>query len=256
MMSRLVCLLVAGLSATAQFAPPATGQVLLAQTETDDFLIDQEDDPAQIAFFDTVGLASDLGHIESQLRIARELGGANAETANHIAKVRGALYPLIEPELAERSIPPFGDALEVSPEEMNLDALIERVAAIRASLDRGPDPLLFTVTAGGRLMYTAAEQYDYTFPDGGPVDAFYYRGARAAAALARSWFDAVKADYAARDAEAAERTQEALDYIATAFPTPDAPATPVVYPGDFNAMAYAISTLGERLLPAETDDGG
>lgn len=209
--------------------------------------------PAQPADPD-VAFTTTLLLIRGHLLVGDELvqGRRWSEALPHFLHPAAELYGDVREPLAERDLPPFGDALDLLSRTVRKggdaatyakqrdDALetIERVLASVPAAKRGrPD---FLVEVSTFVLATAADEYDAAFEGGQIVNVVEYQDSLGFVREVVRLLDANKAAFSGANAERFAEMRRQLDDLSRAWPSVTPPPDPVLRPDELLGLVSEV----------------
>lgn len=200
-----------------------------------------------------------LGLMRGHLIVAEELLKRRepAAAAPHFGHPVEEIYLDIEPQLAERQVKEFKtpllqlqDLVKFSP---NSPELSTNLSAARQGLDaasvvvseRNATPVVLQVMSG--LLEAAAAEYGAAIADDKIAARIEYEDSRGFVLYADQLFTALTPELKQADPQAVQQVAAGLARLKTAWPTIDAPATPVLTAAEVRSSVQAIGAATQKV---------
>lgn len=208
-----------------------------------------------------LALTSNLLLMRGHMLVADELiqAGRWSEALPHLLHPIEELYAEVREPLADRDLPPFGDALDelartarkggdAAAYAKQRDAVLARIDQALASVpaEKRQSPGFVTETALA-LLETAADEYEAAFEDGKIVNVVEYQDSLGFLREATLLFESNRAAFTGKQAERLAEIQTQLAELAKAWPSVQPPPQPTKQPGEVLALVSGIELSASGL---------
>jgi len=207
-----------------------------------------------------IALRGRLMLVRGHVRVGTELVAQNRldEAMPHFHHPIEEIYPELKGPLTKAGVTGFKASLENGSRAVMAKAPKAKIDAAVAGIDkavagavaripartRAAPSFIYGVIAG--VMETAAGEYGEAVKDGKFVAVVEYQDGRGFILEARDYFEKNKAILAAKDAEATQRLADLFAQLTPVWPQAMPPATPVMSPGEVQALASRVELLKRR----------
>lgn len=202
-----------------------------------------------------------LGLMKGHMIVAKELldAGKPEEAEPHIGHPVEEIYGDIEGELEEREVEDFEgtlnevhDLVKTTPEAPELEekyqAAIEAIdGAIAAIPEEQLSSTQFVLESINGMLAVADEEYEASLADGKFVELIEYQDSRGFVLYSQELLGTVEDKLAEQDSEAATIIKDSLEELTKAWPSVDAPESPILTPEQVSELVNKIKGASQSI---------